>query len=268
MKKSPKLYIIAGCNGAGKTTASINILPEVLDCQEFVNADEIAYQINPENREAAAMEAGRRMLTRIEELITQEMTFAIETTLATKSYKNLVHKAKSKGYEVVLLYFWLDSPGMAQWRVKQRVREGGHNIPSDVIERRYWRGLHNLFHLFMPIVNDWSVYDNNSETKLIANSNGKIDLEVYENLIKRVPWEIQRGVMDITNTKHGNLIWDKINEALEFSYAMMLQEKATKSEPVIISQEGQPTQIPAKKALSQFWLNLISRREAGSPMNL
>lgn len=256
----PKLYIIAGCNGAGKTTASINILPEVLECREFVNADEIAYRLNPEDRDSAAIAAGRIMLSQIEDLIDQEKTFAIETTLATKSYRNLVLKAQEKGYRVVLLYFWLDSPCMAQMRVAQRVREGGHNIPVDVIERRYWRGLQNLFHIFMPIVTDWSVYDNNSETKLIANSNGEIDLEVYEELIKRVPWDIQIGVMNLTNTKDGNLIWDKINKALEFSYAMMLKEKATKEEQVIISENGYPVKLPAKKALSNFWLNMLSKR--------
>ena len=257
----PKLYIIAGCNGAGKTTASKNILPEVLECQEFVNADEIAYQINPEDRDAAAMAAARIMLTRINELITYEKTFAIETTLATKSYGNLVLKAREKGYQVVLLYFWLDSPNMAQFRVIQRVREGGHNIPSEVIERRYWRGLQNLFQIFMPIVNDWSVYDNNGETKFIANSNGEIDLEVYEDLIKRVPWDIQMGVMDLTNTKDGNIIWDKINKALEFSYAMMLQEKVINQEPIIVSDNGNPVKLPAKKALSNFWLNMISKKK-------
>ena len=148
----PKLYIIAGCNGAGKTTASINILPEVLECREFVNADEIAYQLNPEDRESAAMSAGRIMLTRIEEHISSKKTFAIETTLATKSYRNLVLKAREKGYRVILLYFWLDSPYMAQMRVAQRVKEGGHNIPSDVIKRRYWRGLQNLFHLLQYLL--------------------------------------------------------------------------------------------------------------------
>ena len=257
----PKLYIIAGCNGAGKTTASINILPEVLECREFVNADEIAYQLNPGNRDAAAMAAGRIMLTRIEELIALGKTFAIETTLSTKSYRNLVLKAKEKGYRVILLYFWLDSPTMAQMRVSQRVKEGGHNIPTDVIERRYWRGLQNLFHIFMPIVNDWSVFDNNSETKLIANSEGEIDLDVYEDLITRVPWVVQMEVMKMTSTDQGNLIWDKINKALEFSYAMMLQEKATKQEPVVISENGNPVKLPAKKALSNFWLNLIAKRE-------
>lgn len=92
-----ELYIIAGCNGAGKTTASMTILPEVLNCREFVNADEIAKGISPFSPEEVAIEAGRIMLQRIEYLLAQDETFAIETTLATKSYRNLIFRAKERG---------------------------------------------------------------------------------------------------------------------------------------------------------------------------
>lgn len=105
----PNLYIISGCNGAGKTTASFNILPEILDCKEFVNADEIARGLSPFQPERVSFEAGRIMLNRIEELMNQEKDFAFETTLATKSFKNLVERARNKGYFVSLIYFWLES---------------------------------------------------------------------------------------------------------------------------------------------------------------
>lgn len=130
-----ELYIIAGCNGAGKTTASMTILPEVLDCREFVNADEIANGISPFRPEEVAIEAGRIMLKRINYLIENDETFAIETTLATKSYRNLILRAKEKGYMVILLFFWLPSPEMAVERVASRVASGGHDIPKDVIYR-------------------------------------------------------------------------------------------------------------------------------------
>ncbi|HWZ03579.1 MAG TPA: zeta toxin family protein, partial [Mucilaginibacter sp.] len=125
----PNLYIIAGCNGAGKTTASYTILPEILDCREFVNADNIAAGISPFNPESVAIEAGRIMLKRIDELLSEEVDFAFETTLATRSYVSFIKKAKQVGYQVTLLYFWLNSPQMAYDRVAKRVSEGGHNIP-------------------------------------------------------------------------------------------------------------------------------------------
>jgi len=156
----PNLYIIAGCNGAGKTTASYTILPEILDCREFVNADNIAAGISPFNPESVAIEAGRIMLKRIDELLSEEVDFAFETTLATRSYVSFIKKAKQVGYQVTLLYFWLNSPQMAYDRVAKRVSEGGHNIPIDVIERRYYRGIKNLIDLYVPICDRWLVMNN------------------------------------------------------------------------------------------------------------
>lgn len=168
-----RLYIIAGCNGAGKTTASYTVLPEMLNCKEFVNADEIAKGLSPFNADAVAVEAGRLMLSRIAMLLEKGETFSIETTLATRSYLNLVKKAQSQGYSVTLLFFWIDSPALAKNRVAQRVREGGHSIPSDVIERRYFNGLKNLFEIFMPIVDDWCLYDNNSTLAQLVATGGR-----------------------------------------------------------------------------------------------
>lgn len=116
-----KLFLIAGCNGAGKTTASFTVLPEILNCREFVNADEIARGLSPFNPNSVAIEAGRLMLMRIRELLEKEETFAVETTLATKSYINLVRQAQSQGYSVNLLYFWLQDPALAIQRVAERV---------------------------------------------------------------------------------------------------------------------------------------------------
>lgn len=155
-----KLYIISGCNGAGKTTASVTILPEIFECKEFVNADEIAKGLSPFNPESVAIQAGKLMLERINYLLTQNDSFAIETTLSTKSYQNLVLQAHEKGFYVQLLYFWLPSPEFAAARVAQRVKEGGHNIPKDVIYRRYYAGIKNLFDIYMPIVDYWVIYDN------------------------------------------------------------------------------------------------------------
>ncbi len=179
---NPNLYIIAGCNGAGKTTASFNVLPQILNCKEFVNADEIAKGLSPFSPESVAIQAGKLMLDRIETLMNENVSFAIETTLATRSYKNLVLRAKEKGYIVSLLFFWLESPEMACERVANRVAEGGHNIPTDTIYRRYYLGLDNLFSIFMPIVDEWSLYDNNLTTQLIADSNGIINKKLYTQI--------------------------------------------------------------------------------------
>src|SRR5665213_2991595 len=154
------LYIIGGCNGAGKTTASFTILPEIIECKEFVNADEIAKGLSPFQPEKVAFEAGRIMLNRINELLNSNVTFAFETTLATRSYKNKMEEAKQKGYIITLLFFWLQTMELAKERVRVRVSEGGHNIEEDVIERRYRKGIKNLFDIYLPFVDGAFIFDN------------------------------------------------------------------------------------------------------------
>lgn len=158
--ENKNLYVIAGCNGAGKTTASFTILPEILDCKEFVNADEIAKGLSPFQPEKVAVEADRIMISRINNLLEDKLSFAFETTLATKSYKNKILLARNKGYTVTLLFFWLQTIDLAKERVATRVLEGGHNIPKDVIERRYINGIKNLFSIYMPIVDELMIFDN------------------------------------------------------------------------------------------------------------
>lgn len=170
----PKLYIIAGCNGAGKTTASFTILPEILNCQEFVNADEIARGLSPFQPSKVAIESGKIMLSRIDELLNNKEDFAFETTLSSRSFVNYIRKAKDKGYETILLFFWLNSVEIAIERVKIRVLEGGHDIPKDVISRRYERGLHNFFHLYLPKIDNW-MFINNSGSKYEEISQGSKD---------------------------------------------------------------------------------------------
>lgn len=178
----PTLYIIAGCNGAGKTTASYSVLPDLLGCLEFVNADEIARGLSPFNPESVAIEAGKLMLQRIDLLLRQKKTFAIETTLATRSYASLVKRAHKQGYNIVLLFFWLPSPEMAMARVAKRVSEGGHSIPNETIHRRYWLGLQNFFNIFAPIVDSWSFYNNIDETIELANETEIIDKTLFNKI--------------------------------------------------------------------------------------
>jgi len=182
----PNLYVIAGCNGAGKTTASYTILPEILDCKEFVNADNIAAGLSPFNPERVALEAGRIMLSRIHDLLNEGADFAFETTLSTRSYVSLIKEAKEKGYDVTLLHLWLDSPEHAIKRVAKRVAKGGHHIPDDVVKRRYYRGVRNLIELYTPLCDRWLVFDNmDVEPRLIA----KCD-EFGETVLNDEIWSI------------------------------------------------------------------------------
>lgn len=167
------LYIVSGCNGAGKTTASYTVLPEILECREFVNADEIARGLSPFNADGVVIEAGRLMLQRIEELLKEDVTFAIETTLASRLYVNLVKRAQRQGYRVNLLYFWLSSPELAMRRVAERVSKGGHDISEEIIRRRYTAGINNLFKLFMPAVDYWAIFDNSATPRRIVATGGR-----------------------------------------------------------------------------------------------
>lgn len=169
MSDQKKLYIIAGCNGAGKTTASKRILPDLIDCIEFINADEIAFKLCPENVESVAIQAGRLMLNKIVDLINAGDTFAFETTLATRIYKQTIIYAQSIGYSVVLIYYWLDNANLAIDRVESRVLKGGHNIENEVIRRRYDRGIDNLFNIYLPLVDECLIFDNtNVDFELFA----------------------------------------------------------------------------------------------------
>ena len=179
----PNLYIIAGPNGAGKTTASFTLLPDVLHCPNFVNADEIARGLSPFAPDIVAFQAGRIMLQRIDELVSQHVDFAIETTLATRSYVPLVRRAQALGYKVHVIFFALENEEQAIQRVAQRVMNGGHTIPEEDIRRRFKRGIYNLINLYLPICDSVLVYNNaHGEAILVAkhvSSTG--DIQVYEN---------------------------------------------------------------------------------------
>ena len=189
------LYIIAGCNGAGKTTASFTILPEILDCKEFVNADEIAKGLSPFQPEKVSFEAGRIMLHRIDELMTGTENFAFETTLSTKTYKNRIECARAAGYNITLLFFWLRTVELAKERVKTRVQEGGHNIEEQVIERRYKRGIANLFELFLPLVDEAMIFDNSEGAPvLIAEKLQTKQLSILNrNLFSKLKEQYESG---------------------------------------------------------------------------
>jgi predicted ABC-type ATPase len=185
------LYVISGCNGAGKTTASYSVLPDMLNCREFVNADEIAKGLSPFQPDKVAIESGRIMLSRIKDLLNHKLDFAFETTLATKTYVQFIREAQAKGYFVTLVYFWLSSPELAIERVKTRVNSGGHDIPVDTIRRRYKAGIENLSKLYMPICDYWMIIDNSEPPfQIIAEGFKTENIEInnqitYNKIVKQ-----------------------------------------------------------------------------------
>ncbi len=177
----PILYIIAGPNGAGKTTTAESMLPGVLNCIEFVNADLIARGISPYNPESVAIQAGRIMLNRINELMNSKVDFVIETTLSTLSYANFILECKKIGYEIVLIFVWLNHPDIAKERVKKRVEKGGHNIPDNVIVRRYYKGVANLNKIFLPLCDEWVVADNSADVMEVVARKDKFEVSIFNH---------------------------------------------------------------------------------------
>ncbi|MBR5610191.1 MAG: zeta toxin family protein [Bacteroidales bacterium] len=179
----PKLFIIAGCNGAGKTTASFTILPEILNCHEFVNADIIAKGLSPFAPEKAAVAAGRILLERVKELMESGKDFAIETTLATRTHVKMIKEAQERGYIVTILFFWLNMPSLAIERVRLRVQSGGHNVSEDKIRRRYDMGIIHLFQLYLPICDYWIIIDNSNAPMIISEGGKDITTKIHNKTL-------------------------------------------------------------------------------------
>ena len=202
----PRLYIISGCNGAGKTTASYTMLPEMLECSEFVNSDEFAKGLSPFQPEKASIQAGRYMIAKIRYLLKKQRDFGLETTLATRTILKTVKMAQAAGYTVTLLYFWLNSPELAIERVKARVEAGGHNIPEETIRRRYKVGIDYFFHDYAPICERWILADNSQIPFRVIAEGSKLDVinikdhETYEK-IKAIAQENHRY-----DEEHGDIL--------------------------------------------------------------
>ncbi len=186
----PKLYIIAGPNGAGKTTFAKEFLPSYAKCSNFVNADLIALGLSPFSPAQVSIKAGKLLLGEIDNFIIRKMDFAFETTLAGRTYINLIKEVKSKGYSVHIFFLWIPSEDLAKQRIKQRVKQGGHHVPDADVKRRLRRSLKNFFNHYSPLVDGWDIFDNSgSEPKLVVKSNEKgfqiIDKELYRYLLNK-----------------------------------------------------------------------------------
>jgi len=178
----PNLYIIGGCNGAGKTTASQTLLPKILNCKEFVNADAIAAGLSPFQPADVAFKAGRLMLERIEMLADEGVDFAFETTLATRSYVPFLEACRKDGYTVHVILLYLPTVELAIKRVEERTRSGGHDIPREIVRRRFRRGLVNFRDLYLPRSDFFLVYDNSRKApSIIARGHKGVADEIYNH---------------------------------------------------------------------------------------
>lgn len=184
----PSVVILSGPNGAGKSSLAPSLLQEHLGVRQFVNADVIAQGLAGFAPESSALAAGRIMLSRMNALAASRSSFAFETTLASRTFAPWLENLRSDGYLVHLIYLWLPSPEMAQLRVASRVRSGGHNVPPEVVTRRFYAGLRNFFDLYQAVSDTWRIYDSSglSTPEPIALGSGPTTLEVRD----RLKWEL------------------------------------------------------------------------------
>lgn len=181
----PQVIILAGPNGSGKTTAAPALLQNSINIDDFVNADTIAQGLSAFQPEKAAIQAGRVMLKRIEELSKERNNFAFETTLASRIFAPKIQLLKTQGYQFHLIFLWLNSPELAIMRVKERIKLGGHSVPEEIIRRRYKSGLNNFFSLYRPLADSWRLYNNSDLLSLIVSGGDNEPLTIQDTNI----WE-------------------------------------------------------------------------------
>jgi predicted ABC-type ATPase len=173
--RQKKILIIAGPNGAGKTTFATEFLPREAECPNFINADLIAAGINPFRPDVSSIQAAKMMLEMMKKYVEKGESFSFETTLSGKNYARHIPEWQKEGYKIKLFFLRLPNPEFAIARVNQRVKEGGHNVPEDVVRRRYHSGLRNFETLYKPIVDEWVVIDNSGEWPIFIDEGERHD---------------------------------------------------------------------------------------------
>lgn len=185
------VYIITGPNGSGKTTFAKKFLPDYVNCPHFVNADLIAQGLSPFSPRLVAIKAGKLVLEQIREFADRNVDFAFETTLAGKSYVSFLNKLKNKGYSIRLFFLWIPSVDIALARIKERVADGGHDVPEQDVKRRFHRGLYNFFKLYRPMLDSWMLFDNSSANPapIAEEKEGNLTIterELWNDILKSI----------------------------------------------------------------------------------
>jgi predicted ABC-type ATPase len=177
--KKKNVYIIAGPNGSGKTTFAKQFLPDYVNCPNFVNSDLIAQGLSPFEPRAAAIKAGKLVLQQIDEYVRRGADFAFETTLSGKTYVNLIKELKAKNYAVHIFFLWIPTPELAISRIKDRVSQGGHNVPVEDVRRRFSRGIYNFFNLYEPLLDSWTLIDNSLEKHVLIAKKQNSHIQIF-----------------------------------------------------------------------------------------
>jgi len=187
--RKPTCYIIAGPNGAGKTTFALQYLPEIADCRNFINADLIAQGLSPLDSLAAEYEAGRLFLKEIYSNIEKRIDFAFETTLSGRSYINLLKRLRRESWRLVMFFLWIPDADFSKSRIRERVKHGGHNIPSETVYRRFPRVMYNLVKVYIPLCDKVFCYDNSSPRPVLIfeqdEKGQRISIyDIYEKILR------------------------------------------------------------------------------------
>ena len=187
MDNKARVHVIAGSNGAGKTTFAKVFLPEIAGTVEFINADLIAQKLSPSDPNATALRAGRLVLERINELSCKHQNFTFETTLSGKIYRHIFQKLRTNGYSIHLFYLWIPSPELGVERIKERVAQGGHSVPARDVQRRFSKSIINLFQIYEPLADTVTIFDNSrQEPQLIAEKKRMHWTVVNDNLFQYI----------------------------------------------------------------------------------
>lgn len=251
------VVILAGANGAGKTSAAPVLLRDELRVSEFVNADVIARGLSGFSPAAAAIEAGRMMLRRLEELVGARVDFAFETTLSGGAFLGSIARWRAVGYTVHVIYLWLPSADLAIDRVHERHSRGGHSVPDDVVRRRHARGLANFANNYRPAADSWQLYDNTNPPNLVAVAREVGDmLEVvdadrwtqFQKAASLIP-RIREAVMATHASDSDNHIvrWfsDPSNgeRAMRIVYARVIRRHRLLNQPIVTMRDGQVVKL-------------------------
>ena len=169
-----RILIIAGPNGAGKTVFATDFLPNEANCPTFINADLIAAGLSPFRPDSAGIRAARLMLSMIHEYVEKGESFAFETTLSGRGYARLIPRWQQQGYRIKLFFLRLPTPEMAAARVRQRVAEGGHNVPEPVIRRRFHAGWSNFELIYRDLVDEWALYDSSGDNPILLKEGSQL----------------------------------------------------------------------------------------------